>query len=123
MPPMKIRSKEKTEKKKRRRERELTHLVHPDLAVRDQAHHQHVPQGLGLPERVGVAVVHHVEAAVHVHPHGCARAPAAGMPREGAGEEGGDGPGAVVVLFFGFRFVFWGAWKRRREGGKGAGGG
>ena len=85
-------------KERKRKKTSSTHLVHPDLAVRDQAHHQHVPQRLGLPQRVGVAVVHHVEAAVHVHADRCARAPAAGVSREGAGEEGGDGPGAVVVL-------------------------
>lgn len=89
-----------------KKQENATHLVHPDLAVRDQPHHQHVPQGFRLPQRVGVAVVHHVEAAVHVHPHRSAGAPAAGVPRQGPREEGRDGSGAVMVLYRGHaRFV------------------
>lgn len=44
-------------------------LVHDDLRVADDADHELVPQGAGLPEGVAVAVVHHVEAPVHVDPH------------------------------------------------------
>lgn len=92
---------------RRKKNRKKTNLVDPDLAVRDQAHHQHVAQRPRLPQRVRVAVVHHVEAAVHIHTHGRAPAPAARVPGQGAREEGGDGPGAVVVLLVAF-FLFSG---------------
>jgi hypothetical protein len=41
-------------------------LAAPDLRVGDEAYDELVPEGLGLAERVCVAVVHQVEAAVHV---------------------------------------------------------
>ena len=50
------------------------YLVGLDLVVADEADDELVPEGARLAQRVAVAVVHHVEASVHIDAHGAAAA-------------------------------------------------
>lgn len=68
-------------------------LVSLDLVVADDADDELVPERPGLAQRVAVAVVHHVEAAVHVDAHGAAVAAAAAERAEGRQGQGRDGGG------------------------------
>jgi hypothetical protein len=74
-------------------------LVGLDLVVADDADDELVPERARLAQRVAVAVVHHVEAAVHVDAHGAAAAAAtekrADGRRQGQGRDGG-GPAREV---------------------------
>ena len=45
-----------------------------ELVITDDADDELVPERPRLAQRVAVAVVHHVEAAVHVDPHGAVAA-------------------------------------------------
>lgn len=76
-------------------------LVGLDLVVADDADDELVPERARLAQRVAVAVVHHVEAAIHVDAHGAA-GPAAEAAaeraegrRQGQGRDGG-GPAREV---------------------------
>jgi hypothetical protein len=66
-------------------------LVGLDLVVADDADDELVPERARLAQRVAVSVVHHVEAAVHVDPHGAAAAAAerAEKRRQGQVRDGG----------------------------------
>lgn len=72
-------------------------LVGGDLVVADNADDELVPEGVRLAQRVAVAVVHHVEAAIHVDAHGTSASAAEPAAERVDGRQGGngDGPGEV----------------------------
>lgn len=71
-------------------------LVGGDLVVADDADDELVPERPRLAQRVAVAVVHHVEAAVHVDPHRAAAPPE--PPPEGLDGRQARGRGASAEV-------------------------
>lgn len=72
-------------------------LVGGDLVVADNADDELVPEGARLAQRVAVAVVHHVEAAIHVDAHGAPASAAEPAAERVDGRQGGNGDGAGEV--------------------------
>mmetsp|Transcript_4684 Transcript_4684/g.13455 ORF Transcript_4684/g.13455 Transcript_4684/m.13455 type:complete len:441 (+) Transcript_4684:382-1704(+) len=80
-------------------------LAPADLAVGHQAHHQMLPQRFGLSQCIGVPIMHHVKAAIHVHAYGRPLSPALSVAVQEGCNPSRDCARPVVVVVRSYEVV------------------